>query len=131
MSRPPERDPDFELALYESVLSDDPANVEALIALGEAYTHRGAFAEGLAVDRRLASLRPADPVVRYNLACSLSLLGCAEESLAELAAAVDRGYRDAAHMDGDRDLDKVRSDPRFAALRARMLGAGPPHPASG
>ncbi len=116
------RDLPFEVSLYEAVVSSDPTNVEALMALGEAYTQRGDYPRGLEVDQRLSRLRPADPVVQYNLACSLSLLGRREAALATLEQAVALGYTDLSHLEKDPDLEAVRQDPRFEALRKRLLG---------
>lgn len=125
MSDTSARDLSFEISLYESVLARDPDNVEALLALGEALTRRGSYAQGLDVDQRLVRLRPADPVVRYNLACSLSLLGRPDEAFEALGQAVDLGYRDLKHMDADPDLASLRPDARFAALRDRVLKTAP------
>lgn len=119
------RDLPFETALYESVLARDPDNVEALLALGEACTRQGAYARGLEVDQKLVRLRPADPVVRYNLACSLALLKRPDEAFEALTQAVDLGYRDLKHLDADPDLDPLRQDPRFATLRDRILRTAP------
>ncbi len=117
---PVPRDLPFEVSLYEAVLLRDPSNVEALMALGEACTRRGDLARGLDVDQRLSRLRPEDPVVQYNLACSLSLLGRRDASLSVLERAVALGYADLAHLDKDPDLEGVRDDPRFQALRLRL-----------
>ena len=125
MSDASTRDLSFEISLYESVLSRDPDNLEALMALGEAYTRKGEYAKGLDVDQRLARLRPADAVVRYNLACSLALLGRPDQAFEALAQAVDFGYRDLKHLDGDPDLGSLREDPRFTALRERVLKPAP------
>src|SRR5512145_2119003 len=62
----------FELDFYEGILLRDPCNEDALMALGHMYTRCGDYEKGLAIDRRLARLRPEDPTVYYNLACSHS-----------------------------------------------------------
>lgn len=122
MSSPaPSRDLSFERALYESVVARDPANVEALMALGEAYTKDRDYVRGLEVDQRLARLRPSDPVVLYNLACSLALLGCADTAFEVLGRAIDLGYADLTHLDEDPDLEGIRKDARFAEIRERLL----------
>jgi len=114
------RDLPFEVSLYAAVVASDPTNVEALMALGEAHTRTGDYVQGLDVDQRLSRLRPEDPVVHYNLACSLSLLGRREAALSTLERAVTLGYTDLVHLDKDPDLEAVRQDPRFAALRGRL-----------
>ena len=111
---------DFEIALYERSRRRDPDSEPVLEALGHAYTQRGRFEEGLAVDRRLAELRPEDPIVHYNLACSYSLVGAKAEGLAALERAIALGYDDLEHLEGDRDLDALRAEPRFQELVAKI-----------
>ncbi len=107
---------DFEIEFFEKVLSINPQNVEALRALGTAYTARGSYEEGLSVDLRLVRLRPQDPLVHYNLACSYSLLEQTEQAIASLRRALDLGYEDIEYMRRDPDLANVREDPRFRQL---------------
>ena len=123
MTAGPARDLPFEVSLYEAVVASDPANVEALMALGEAHTRAGDYARGMDVDRKLSRLRPEDPVVHYNLACSLSLLGDRDAALGTLEKAVTLGYADLAHLDKDPDLEALRQDPRFGELRRRLSTA--------
>lgn len=110
---------DFEIGFFEKVIAREPDHVEALMTLGNNYTARGRYAEGLAVDLRLSSLRPRDPLVHYNLACSYSLLGRADEAIASLETAIALGYRDFEFLMRDRDLDPIREDARFKRLVER------------
>ena len=57
----------------EGLVRRDPDYVDALQLLGDHYTQRGRYAEGLKVDEHLSCLEPHDPLVFYNLACSYSL----------------------------------------------------------
>lgn len=104
---------DFEIKFYESLLEKRPNFVEALISLGDAYTRKGFYHEGLEVDRRLAQLKPDDPIVHYNLACSLSLVGEFEQAFKELKRAVLFGYEDFSYMLKDPDLENARKHPQF------------------
>ena len=115
----PQEDLDFEISFYEKILQENPDFVDALIALGDTYTRRGRYEEGLKVDQRLARLKPDDPVVHYNLACSYSLLKMAEPSLKALKKAIQLGYRDFAFMQRDPDLEFIRRDPRYEELLTR------------
>jgi tetratricopeptide (TPR) repeat protein len=110
----------FEIRFYEQLLEKRPDFINVLIYLGDAYTKRGFYQEGLSVDRRLASLRPEDPVVRYNLACSLSLLGKEKESLLALKRAVLLGYDQFNYILKDSDLENVRRLPEFARFFAKL-----------
>lgn len=106
-------DINFEIKFYEGILKEQPDFIEALMALGDLYTKKGMIKEGLEIDLRLLSLKPNDPIVLYNLACSYSLGGNIEEALKTIQAAIDNGYDDLEYLLGDEDLENLRSDPRF------------------
>ena len=107
---------DFELEFYQSILKVNPDYVDVLRVLGNLLTLKGKFAEGLAIDKRLVRLRPADALAHYNLACSYSLLKRIEMSLKTLRLAVELGYSDFRYMKEDTDLESIRPDPRFRQL---------------
>ena len=111
---------EFEVAFFEKVIARDPEPVEALMVLGNNYTARGQYQEGLAVDLRLSSLRPEDALVHYNLACSYSLLRRVNEAVATLEVALALGYRDFEFLEKDPDLDPIRRDPSYKRLVERM-----------
>ena len=112
-------DLDFEITFYEKLLEQNPNFVNALTVLGEAYTRKGRYKDGLRIDQRLAKLKPADPVVYYNLACSYSLLKVADPSLTALKKAIHLGYNDLAFIDKDPDLQFIREDPRYKQLLSK------------
>ena len=101
----------FEVKFYESLLKERPDFVEVLISLGDIYTKKGFYREGLAVDKKLASLRPEDPIIHYNFACSLSLSGQVKEALQELKRAVLLGYDEFDYISADPDLKNLRKLP--------------------
>ncbi len=75
-NKPPasdQRDLDTKIQFIEGLVRRDPDYVDALQLLGDHYTQRGRFVEGLNVDERLARLEPHNALVFYNLACSYSL----------------------------------------------------------
>ena len=108
-----QEDLDFEIRFCEGLLAKQPGFVQALILLGDLYTRRGFFDQGLAVDERLTQLLPEDPMVFYNLACSYSLLGRVEDALVAVKTAIALGYDDFEHMGQDLDLENLFKDPRF------------------
>ena len=114
------KDLDFEISFMEGVTHRDPTYVEALQILGDDYTRRGRFEDGLKVDERLATLSPQDALVRYNLACSYSLLSQCEQAARALELAIDLGYRDFKWMTKDPDLKKLRLDPGYKRIRAKV-----------
>ena len=110
---------EFEIEFFQAVLEKCPDYVEVLKAHGHNLTAKGHYGQGLEVDRRLVRLRPNDPVVHYNLACSYSLLQMSNAAIASLESSLKLGYRDFEHMVLDADLVHVRRDVRFLALIKR------------
>lgn len=111
---------DFEIDFWQHVVRIDPDHFDALSLLGMLYTRRGDFARGLEVDRRLVTLQPCNPVCRYNLACSCSLLGKLDEAFEALRQAIDLGYDDLEHLETDPDLERLRVDGRYRHLVALL-----------
>ena len=107
---------DFEITFFEALLGRNPRYIEAMIPLAEAYTRNGFYKEGLAIDRRLSRLCRQDPIVYYNLACSLALMGHKTESIETLKKAISLGYYDFIHMKKDRDLRCLHDLPAFKQL---------------
>jgi tetratricopeptide (TPR) repeat protein len=111
---------DVRISFMEGVIRRDPHYVEALEVLGDDYTNRGLFVAGLKVDEQLSHLRPADPFVQYNLACSYSLTGDFHQAIAALERAIELGYRDLKWMARDPDLAALRGYPGYRQFRARL-----------
>lgn len=107
---------DFEIEFYDGILKRCPDYVDVLRVQGNNLTLKGRFVDGLQIDKRLVHLRPLDPLAHYNLACSFSLLKKGDLALKTLRRAIELGYRDFRYMREDRDLDYIRSDPRFKQL---------------
>lgn len=106
-------DLDFQMSFYEGILKQNPDFVEALIALGEIYTKKGLYEKGLKVDKKLIRLRPDNPIIHYNLACSLSLSGDLANSFKAIKRAIELGYDDFIFLSRDPDLENLRGDGRF------------------
>ena len=103
-------DIDFEIAFYENIIKETPGFIEALTAIGDLYTKAGYWQKGLEVDLKLSVLRPEDPVVFYNLACSYALLNQTRAALNALSKAIEFGYDDFAHLKADTDLENLLKD---------------------
>jgi tetratricopeptide (TPR) repeat protein len=110
------RDLDFEISFYEGILKRDPNLVDVLVPLGHAYTDGGYYEKGLEIDVRLSRLRPKDPLVFYNLACSHSVLGQITPALESLDKALSLGYSDFRFLMQDPDMENLRKSPRFEQL---------------
>ncbi len=103
-------DIEFEVSFYENILKDAPQFIEALTVLGDLYTKAGYWQKGLTVDLKLAQLRPEDPMVFYNLACSHALLNQTRLAFNALAKALELGYDDFSYLWGDEDLRNLLKD---------------------
>ena len=106
------------MELGAGVVRRDPRYVEALQLLGDNYTKRGRYSEGLVVDEQLAQLEPDNPLVFYNLACSYSLTDQCERAADAIEKALELGYNDFKWLAKDPDLKKLRSHPRYKQIRA-------------
>lgn len=106
----------FRIDLCLTILQKRPFQPEALRSAADALTALGYYTDGLELDRRLARLFETDATVRYNLACSFSLTGQADDALRELELSIDLGYNDSVHMKNDPDLTGIQGHPRFREL---------------
>lgn len=109
----PNNDIDFEIRFYENILREAPDFIETMMALADLYTKKGMYREGLELDERLSRLRPQDPVIFYNLACSYSLLNDQHAALNAIRRAIDLGYDDFDHLIKDADLADLMTDAQF------------------
>ena len=123
--RDPHRDLDIEISFIEGVVRRDPDYIDALQILGDNYTRRGRYVDGLKVDQILARLQPADPLVHYNLACSYSLTLQTEQCFRVLDKAIDLGYSDFRWISRDPDLANLRRSGFYKKLRAKIRALQP------
>ena len=120
LSHVEQRDLDTKIQFIEGLVRRDPDYVDALQLLGDHYTQRGRFTEGLHVDERLARLEPGNPLVFYNLACSYSLTDEFDRAMLALNQAIELGYRDFKWLAKDPDLKKLRAHPTFQELKEKI-----------
>ena len=119
-TRANQRDLDTKINFLAGIVRRDPDYVDALQLLGDHYTQRGLFQEGLKVDERLAELEPTSSLVFYNLACSYSLTAQYERAVQALDRALELGYRDFNWLAKDPDLKKLRQHPAYDDLKAKI-----------
>jgi tetratricopeptide (TPR) repeat protein len=120
MTRSEQRDLDTRIEFMEGLIRRDPGYVDALQLLGDHYTQRGRYTEGLKVDERLACLAPENALVFYNLACSYSLTDQFDRAALALGKALALGYRDFAWLAKDPDLKKFRQQPAYDDIKAKI-----------
>jgi tetratricopeptide (TPR) repeat protein len=120
MNRRVSKDLDVKIQFMEGIVRRDPEYIEALQLLGDHYTQRGKYQEGLKVDERLSHLEPRNPLVFYNLACSYSLIGQMDQAVAALEKALALGYRDFKWLAKDPDLRTLRKHPLYRAIEDKI-----------
>jgi tetratricopeptide (TPR) repeat protein len=123
LTRREQRDLDVEICFFEGLIRRAPGYVEALQILGDTYTRRGKFVDGLKVDEHLSKLRPDDPLVLYNLACSYALTRRYEQAISALVRAIERGYHDFRWIAKDPDLKNLRKHKLFKKVEAKIHSA--------
>ena len=84
----------------------------SLCRLGERQT-------GLEWAERAVSIDPDDAGIQYNVACLFALEGEHSRAIDSLEAAVKAGFAHKDWVEKDPDLDSLRNDPRFKALKWR------------
>jgi tetratricopeptide (TPR) repeat protein len=120
LTRKETRELDIKISFMEGLVRRDAQYVEALQILGDHYTQRGRFEDGLKVDQRLSQLQPRSPIVFYNLACSHSLTGEMDQAASALEQALNLGYRDFTWLAKDPDLNPLRQHPLFRTIESKI-----------
>jgi tetratricopeptide (TPR) repeat protein len=115
-----QRELDTKIEFMEGLVRRDPDYVDALQLLGDHYTQRGRYHEGLKVDERLARLDSENALVFYNLACSYSLTDQFERAALALEKALSLGYRDFAWLAKDPDLKEFRQQPAYDQIKDQI-----------
>jgi beta-lactamase regulating signal transducer with metallopeptidase domain/tetratricopeptide (TPR) repeat protein len=84
---------------------------------GMEFHNDGQYDEAIAAFRE--SIEDGDRVeaATYNIACGYALKGDKTQAFEWLEKAMDAGFELEQYIDHDDDLDDLRSDPRYAALR--------------
>ena len=107
---------DFDREFYRRVLQRGDGNTDIVRRQAELLARHGDYEDARQLDQVLTKRCPDDPIVHYNLACSLSMSGQVRLALLALAQAISLGYRDVAHLLSDPDLDPLRDLPGFKEL---------------
>ena len=115
-----QRELDVKIGFMEGLVRRDPDYVDALQLLGDHYTERGRYVEGLKVDERLVQIDPENALVFYNLACSYSLTDQFDRARLALEKSFALGYRDFAWLAKDPDLKKFRQQPAYDQIKDKI-----------
>ncbi|MBI4578031.1 MAG: tetratricopeptide repeat protein [Planctomycetes bacterium] len=97
-----------------------PADLVAIrMDQGIQYLKREDYVRAEAEFLAILEVDPENSLAEYNLACTYSLAGRAEEALDYLERSVDHGFDDFDHIRADEDLAPLRGHPRFRRLLER------------
>ncbi len=116
---------DLALDALAVIVKREPENGLALFFRGYC-AHGAGMVEAALADHLAASKLVGEPqksTALYNAACACSLLGRPDEAFGHLTAAFEAGFNQRQYLETDTDLDGIRSDPRFAELTKKYLGA--------
>jgi tetratricopeptide (TPR) repeat protein len=104
----------------EKHLELNPDDCRALYLAAGGLVQLGEREKALEWAKRAHAIDPEDSGVLYNVACIYALAGLVEEGIHCLEKAVQNGFGHREWIENDSDLDALRSDPRFEALKKRL-----------
>lgn len=105
-------------------LAERPDDVQARNELGRMLLISGDRAGSIQAYEALVARADVPPATRsvalYNLACAHALEGHKEAALGRLEEAAAAGFTNASQIAADPDLESLRQEPRYRALRQRL-----------
>jgi tetratricopeptide (TPR) repeat protein len=108
------------LQVAEKHLELNPDDARALYLGAGALVHLGESARGLDWANRAITIDSEDSGVLYNVACVYTLLGRSDDAIGCLERAIQNGFGHREWLENDSDLDALRGDLRFEALRRKL-----------
>jgi serine/threonine protein kinase/Flp pilus assembly protein TadD len=108
------------LQVAEKHLELNPDDARALYLAAGALVQLGDQERALEWARRAQAIDPEDSGLLYNVACVFALAGLTDDAITSLDKAVQNGFGHREWIDNDSDLDSLRGDPRFDAVRKRL-----------
>lgn len=107
------------ISAAEETRKQRPKDARVLADLGAYYAAVGMPAASLPLLRQSAALAPDDPQIRYRLGEAYELLHQRDDALAWIGKALAAGYS-LETIERNPDLEKLRQDRRFPALRRKV-----------
>ena len=104
------------IQVLESQVAKVPEDARARSLLAVYYADMNRAADAIREMQFALMLRPNDPTLHYNVACTYGKLGKKTETLEALRKAWELGYRDSAWVRRDTDLEILHDDPEFDRL---------------
>jgi Flp pilus assembly protein TadD len=98
---------------YESFLKDNPDNGRGWFDLGYALHYSSEHTRAIQAFEQAIHFGYRKPTSLYNIACAHAVMGNRNAAFEWLEKSVDAGFDIGGYINGDQDLDSLRSDPRF------------------
>jgi len=98
---------------YESFLKDNPYNGRGWFDLGYALHYSSEHTRAIQAFEQAIHFGYRKPTSLYNIACAHAMMGNRNAAFEWLEKSVDAGFDIGDYINGDQDLDSLRSDPRF------------------
>jgi len=105
---------------YRALVKSDPKDDRAWEGLGRALQFGDRLDEAVEPLTRAAEFPRTRAKALYNLACIRAVKGDGDGAIAFLTKAVDAGWTDRRHIEGDDDWKALRQDKRYVDLLERM-----------
>jgi TolB-like protein/Flp pilus assembly protein TadD len=93
-----------------------PEDARARVLLATTYAEDGRTEEASVQARKALELRPGDPNIHYNAACTYGLMNKKVEALATLKKTIGLGYSNWDWIKRDTDLNCLHGDPDFESI---------------
>jgi tetratricopeptide (TPR) repeat protein len=100
--------------LYQTFLRSEPNNGRGWFNLGFALHYSGEHAQAIEAFERAIQFGYRPPTSMYDIACANARMGNSDAAFEWLEKSLNAGFEIEGYVRGDRDLDSLRSDPRFA-----------------
>lgn len=117
---------------YESILAQDPKNLAAVIALGNAYYDSGQWKQAVGVYERALALDPRNTDVRSDMGTAYRNMGLPDKAIAEYRAALkyEPGHQNARYNLGVVYAYDKRDYAEAIHVWEDLLRIAPNHPQS-
>jgi Flp pilus assembly protein TadD len=107
-----------QMGVLERQLELVPEDVRARVLLSSLYAEFGRVDEAVRQTQTAVALRPNDPNVLYNAACTYGVLNRKAAALAGIKQAFEAGYGNREWAARDPDLNCLAEEPDFQRLTA-------------
>jgi TolB-like protein/lipopolysaccharide biosynthesis regulator YciM len=113
--------------VLENLIKEHPEDEGGLFTSIQAVLAASAGQRGIAVEKIRSAIEKGKGFghfhhTAYHIACAYALLNKPEEAITWLKEAADDGFPCYPLFQNDRNLDNMRSDPRFAELMSKLKG---------